>query len=201
MESAVLVTRLYGFYVAALGLLLTLAPALFCDLLNSTSLNIFKSHHIETNCGDYVFVRVVGILLLCVSRYFELGSRERSLPILRQTAYNRLFIFASFVSFVYFGYMPPSMILTVISDLISAVLTLHYAALAEGTPSPFLQIESLPLLSMSLTATSCSVHALLSIILLSSKCIASSPCTLRSITLSRPASDSRHFLPTISSSR
>lgn len=84
----------FGFYLYAVGLTLIIAPNL---LLRTFQLP-------ETN---EVWIRVVGLLVVCLGFYYHRSAVQNNIPFLRLTVPARLFACLGFIALVIIKLAPP----------------------------------------------------------------------------------------------
>lgn len=100
----------FGIYLCGLGLLLLLVP----DLL----LRVFGVP--PTN---EVWIRIIGMLVLCLSFYYVLAARSELTAFIRWTVWARAAVIVYFAAFVLLVSAPKPLLLFGLIDLLSAVWT------------------------------------------------------------------------------
>jgi hypothetical protein len=109
----------FGWYLVGLGGLLLTVP--------NTLLSLFF-----LPATTEVWLRVVGVLVLCLAFYYIQAARHGLTPMLQWTVYARASIIVWFAGFVLLGYAEPPLILFGVVDLIGAIWT-QRALRAERT--------------------------------------------------------------------
>lgn len=112
MTAAKTVTY-FSYYLFALAAVLLFAPNLM--------LSAFQIP--ETN---EVWIRVVGVLVVCISIYYYAMAKNNSTPFLQLTVWVRLWVFAAFIGLWATGIGPIQLILFGAVDAVAALLTLKY---------------------------------------------------------------------------
>lgn len=102
--------KYFSYYLFALAAVLIFAP--------NVMLSVFKIP--ETN---EVWIRVVGVLVVCIGVYYHEMARLNSLPFLRLTVWVRLWVFAAFVGLWAAGIGPVQLILFGLVDALAAFWT------------------------------------------------------------------------------
>jgi hypothetical protein len=108
----------FGFYLYATGLILLVAP----NFLLAT---------FQMPTTEEVWIRVVGVLVTAIAFYYQqIGSRniEAMIPL---TVVARIFVFLSFVAFVFLKYAPAMLLVFGVVDLLGALWT--FMALKKKT--------------------------------------------------------------------
>jgi hypothetical protein len=95
----------FGFYLYATGLSLIFAPNVLLGLLHE------------------VWIRVVGVLVVCIGYYYHRAGAGNIQAFLQHTIPTRIFVFASFTAFVLLKLAPPVLVLFGTADLAGAVWT------------------------------------------------------------------------------
>jgi len=110
MSRAARSVYVFGFYMAVLGVVLVAAPNLLLTLngLPTTS---------------EVWIRVVGVLVLCLAVYYLLAARHELTEFFRWTVFVRSTVIVFFAAFVFLGFVSPVLILFGAIDLLGAVCT------------------------------------------------------------------------------
>jgi len=110
MSKAAKSVLVYGLYLSILGSFLLAVPNLL--------LNMFGFPETRE-----VWIRVVGVLLLCLAFYCIQSAYAGIMAFFRWTIYTRGFSFLSFVVFVAFKLVQPTLILFGTIDLVGAIWT------------------------------------------------------------------------------
>jgi len=100
----------FGYYLYILGVTLIFVPNFL--------LTTFQFP--ETN---EVWIRVVGVLALCIGFYYHRSGIQNNNAYLKLTVSARLFVFAAFVSFALFKLVTPVIILFGTVDALGALWT------------------------------------------------------------------------------
>ncbi len=110
MTAAAKSVYYFGFYLYVTGITLILAPNF---LLTKLKLQ-------ETN---EVWIRVVGVLVIAIGYYYHRTGAENIQAFFKHTIPTRGFVFLSFFSFAWLGYVSPMIILFGSIDLLGAAWT------------------------------------------------------------------------------
>ena len=100
----------FGVYLCGLGLFLLLVPNLL--------LRVFGAP--ETN---EVWIRVIGMLVLCLSFFYVRAARAELTSFIRWTVWGRAAVIVYFTAFVLLLSAPKALLLFGLIDLLSAVWT------------------------------------------------------------------------------
>ena len=100
----------FGVYLCALGLLLLLAPNPLLRLFGAPT-------------TSEVWIRVNGMLVLCLSFYYVQAARSELTSFIRWTVWTRLAVIVYFVAFVLWASAPKALLLFGVIDLLAAVWT------------------------------------------------------------------------------
>ncbi len=100
----------YSIYEFALGALLVVTPNLLLSLFG-----VPETHE--------VWIRIVGVLLLCFAYLNFMASRNELVVFFRWSVFTRLSVPAFFVAFVALGFAPPILILFGAIDAAAAIWT------------------------------------------------------------------------------
>ncbi len=110
MTAAAKTVCYFGYYLYVLGVTLLFMPNFL--------LTTFQFP--ETN---EVWIRVVGVLVLCIGFYYHRTGIQNNSAFLKQTVIARLFVFASFVAFALLKLTTPFIILFGSVDALGAFWT------------------------------------------------------------------------------
>ena len=110
MSKSATSVLVFGVYLVFLGLLLIIAP--------NVLLRIF-GFAMTTE----VWVRVVGVLVLCLAFYYVQAGRRELVEFFRWTVIVRALVFVCFASFAALKLAPPALALFGCVDLLGAVWT------------------------------------------------------------------------------
>lgn len=110
MSRAARSVYVFGFYMAVLGIVLVAAPNLLLTLngLPTTS---------------EVWIRVVGVLVLCLAVYYLLAARHELTEFFRWTVFVRASVMVFFAAFVVLGFVRPVFVVFGVVDLAAATWT------------------------------------------------------------------------------
>ncbi|HSF45958.1 MAG TPA: hypothetical protein VLA58_08095 [Chitinophagaceae bacterium] len=111
--TAATTVRYFSFYLFVLAATLLFVPNLL--------LSVFQIQ--ETN---EVWIRVVGVLVICIAVYYYTMSALNSTPFLRLTVWVRLWVFAAFLGLWVAGVAPVQLILFGAIDAAAAIWTFRY---------------------------------------------------------------------------
>ena len=117
MSPAAKSLSVFGVYLCGLGLMLLLAPNLLLHVFGVAPTN-------------EVWIRVVGMLVLCLSFYYVQAARHGLTPFIRWTVWTRLAVIVYFTAFVLLLSAPKPLLLFGLIDLLAAVWT--WRALNRG---------------------------------------------------------------------
>lgn len=109
---------IFGWYLVALGCALVAIP------------NVMLGSFGLPTTAD-VWIRVVGVLVLCLSFYYIQAARHGLTPMLRWTVYVRSSVFVFFVAFVLLGFAGAPLVMFGAVDLAGALWT-FWALRSEG---------------------------------------------------------------------
>ena len=116
---------LFGFYLAGLGAVLTVAPNALLHLFG-----LPPTHE--------VWVRVLGVIVFNLGLYYVAGARSEAVPFFRATVATRALVLLSCVAFVLLGWVGWTLILVGLVDASGAVwtaLALRRDTIAHGAPA------------------------------------------------------------------
>lgn len=111
MSKAAKSVLVFGVYLALLGVTLVAVP--------NVLLGVFAMP-----ATSEIWIRVVGVLVLCLAFYYNQAARRGLTDFLQWTVYVRCFVFFSFVVFVVLGLVQPPLALFGVIDLLGAAWTL-----------------------------------------------------------------------------
>jgi uncharacterized membrane protein YGL010W len=111
--TAATTVKYFSFYLFVLAATLLFAPNML--------LSVFQIQ--ETN---EVWIRVVGVLVVCIAVYYYSMSALDSAPFLRLTVWVRLWVFAAFLGLWVAGIGPVQLILFGAVDALAALWTLNF---------------------------------------------------------------------------
>ena len=100
----------FGVYLCALGLLLLLVPNLILKTFGAPTTN-------------EVWIRVVGMLALCLSFYYVRAARNELTVFIRWTVWTRVAVIIYFAAFVLLLSAPKALLLFGLIDLSAAIWT------------------------------------------------------------------------------
>ncbi len=100
----------FGVYLCGLGLLLLLAPNVLLPLFWAPP------------TGE-VWIRVIGMLVLCLSFYYIQAARHGLTAFIRWTVWTRVAVIIYFAAFVLLAAAPKALLLFGLIDLLAAVWT------------------------------------------------------------------------------
>jgi hypothetical protein len=109
----------FGVYLCGLGLLLLLVPNLILRPFGAQATN-------------EVWIRVVGMLALCLSFYYVQAARNELTTFIRWTVWTRAAVIIYFAAFVLLLSAPKALLLFGLIDLSAAVWTLLALKKDEG---------------------------------------------------------------------
>ncbi len=118
MSQAAKSLFVFGIYLCGLGLLLLLVPNPLLRLFGAPPTN-------------EVWIRVVGMLVLCLSFYYVKAARGELTDFIRWTVWARAAVIFYFISFVLLASAPKALLLFGLVDLLAAVWT--WRALKKGS--------------------------------------------------------------------
>ncbi len=110
MSQAAKSLFVFGIYLCGLGLLLLLVPNLLLPVFGAPPTN-------------EVWIRVIGMLVLCLSFYYVKAARGELTDFIRWTVWARAAVIVYFVSFVLLVSAPKALLLFGLIDLLAAVWT------------------------------------------------------------------------------
>jgi hypothetical protein len=110
VHRAATTIRIFGIYLMLLGAAVIAAPNLVLALFGLPP-------------TSEVWLRVVGLLAAILGYYYFQAARHDLVPFYRASVPARVFAFLSFVAFVLFGLVKPSLILFGAFDLLGAAWT------------------------------------------------------------------------------
>ena len=100
----------FGFYLYVTGITLIAAPNFLLSTLQLPNTN-------------EVWIRVVGVLALCIGYYYHRAGAGNIQAFFKHTIPTRIFVFLSFTAFVLLNYISPMLILFGAVDFAGAVWT------------------------------------------------------------------------------
>jgi hypothetical protein len=100
----------FGWYLAALGLILLVAPNFLLGIFSLPS-------------TTEVWIRVVGMLVLFLAFYYTQAARKEMTGFFQWTVYVRPTVILFFAAFVLLGFVSPMLILFGAVDLLGAIWT------------------------------------------------------------------------------
>jgi len=100
----------FGLYVLVLGILLMLVPNFMLRTISGSS-------------TTEVWIRVVGLLLVCLGFYYTQAARTELADFFRWTVYTRSTVIVFFTAFVLLGFAKPQLIMFGLIDFLGAVWT------------------------------------------------------------------------------
>lgn len=110
MSKAGMSVLVFGVYLTLLGAILLVIP------------NLLLTVFLLPVTGE-VWIRVVGMLVLCLAFYYIQAARRGLGDFFRWTVYGRCFVFVSLVLFVVLGLARPPLALFGVVDLLGAAWT------------------------------------------------------------------------------
>lgn len=110
MNTAATSIRVFGVYLVLLGAALMVVPNLVLAPFGLPP-------------TSEVWLRVVGVLVGILGYYYVQAARHDLVPFYRATVPARVFVFLSFVAFVFFGLVKPALVLFSAVDLAGAAWT------------------------------------------------------------------------------
>ncbi len=110
MSSSAKSVYYFAFYLYATGLTLLIIPNQFFGIFQIP----------ETN---EVWIRVVGVLALCIAYYYHRNAVTGNRDMFRFTVHARCFVFCSFTALVLLKYAPAQLAVFGVVDLLGAVWT------------------------------------------------------------------------------
>lgn len=111
MSKAATSVLVFGIYLALLGVTLVAIPNVFLGVFGMLA------------TGE-IWMRVVGVLVLCLAFYYTQAARRGLSDFFRWTVYVRCFVFISFLVFVVLRLVQPVLALFGVIDLLGATWTL-----------------------------------------------------------------------------
>jgi hypothetical protein len=111
--TAAKTVQYFSYYLFALAAVLIFVPNIMLSLFQIA----------ETN---EVWIRVVGVLVVCIAIYYHEMSRLNALPFLRLTVWVRLWVFVAFTGLWAAGIGPVQLILFGLVDALAAFWTRNY---------------------------------------------------------------------------
>src|ERR671938_652303 len=106
MSQAARSLFVFGIYLCGLGLMLLLAPNPLLRVFGAPTTN-------------EVWIRINGMLVLCLSFYYVLAARNELTPFIRWTVWTRLSVIVYFVAFVLLVSAPKPLLLVGMIDFLS----------------------------------------------------------------------------------
>ncbi|WP_462252392.1 hypothetical protein [Ferruginibacter sp.] len=100
----------FGFYLYVTGITLIAVPNFLLTTLQLPNTN-------------EVWIRVVGVLALCIGYYYHRAGAGNIQAFFKHTIPTRIFVFLSFTAFVLLNYVSPMLILFGAADFAGAVWT------------------------------------------------------------------------------
>jgi hypothetical protein len=100
----------FGFYLYVTGITLIAAPNFLLTILQLPNTN-------------EVWIRVVGVLALCIGYYYHRAGAGNIHAFFKHTIPTRIFAFLSFTAFVLLNYVSPMLILFGAADFAGAIWT------------------------------------------------------------------------------
>jgi hypothetical protein len=100
----------FGFYLYVTGITLIAAPNFLLTTLQLPNTN-------------EVWIRVVGVLALCIGYYYHRAGAGNIQAFFKHTIPTRIFVFLSFTAFVLLNYVSPMLILFGAADFAGAIWT------------------------------------------------------------------------------
>jgi hypothetical protein len=100
----------FGFYLYVTGITLIAAPNFLLTILQLPNTN-------------EVWIRVVGVLALCIGYYYHRAGAGNIHAFFKHTIPTRIFVFLSFTAFVLLNYVSPMLILFGAADFAGAIWT------------------------------------------------------------------------------
>jgi hypothetical protein len=100
----------FGFYLYVTGITLIAAPNFLL-----TTLQLPKTNE--------VWIRVVGVLALCLGYYYHRAGAGNIQAFFKHTIPTRIFVFLSFTAFILLNYVSPMLILFGAADFAGAIWT------------------------------------------------------------------------------
>lgn len=110
MSKAGISVFVFGIYLTFVGAILTVAPNLL--------LGVFRLPAVSD-----VWIRVVGMLVLCLALYYLQAARRGLADFFRWTVYVRCFVFVSLLAFAALKLAAPQLALFGVIDLLGAIWT------------------------------------------------------------------------------
>ena len=110
MSRAARSVYVFSFYLVVLGVVLVATPNLLLSLngLPATS---------------EVWIRVVGVVVLCLAVYYLLAARHELTEFFRWTVFVRASVMVFFAAFVVLGFVQPVFVVFGVADLAAAIWT------------------------------------------------------------------------------
>ena len=118
MRSSARSVLIFGWYLVALGCALLTVPNVLLGLFGLPT-------------TSDVWIRVVGVLVLCLAFYYIQAARHGLTPMLRGSVYVRASVFVFFGAFVLMGFASAPLVLFGAVDLAGALWT-YWALRSEG---------------------------------------------------------------------
>ena len=110
MSQAAISLFVFGIYLCGLGLVLLLAPNL-----------LLRAFGVPPT--DEVWIRINGMLVLCLSFYYVRAARDGLAIFIRWTVWTRAAVIIYFVAFVLLASAPKALLLFGVIDLLAAIWT------------------------------------------------------------------------------
>ena len=110
MNPAARTVFYFGLYLYLVGLTLITVPNVLMNMLQMP----------ETN---EVWIRVVGVLVICIAFYYHLSASANILSFCTYTIPARMFVFVAFIAFALLKYVSPAIIGFGVIDLLGAIWT------------------------------------------------------------------------------
>ncbi len=110
MTAAAKSVYYFGFYLYVTGITLVAAPNFLLTTLQLPNTN-------------EVWIRVVGVLALCIGYYYHRAGAGNIHAFFKHTIPTRIFVFLSFTAFVLLNYVSPMLILFGAVDFAGALWT------------------------------------------------------------------------------
>ncbi len=110
MNSASKSIYYFGFYLYLVGVTLILMP----NFLLST---------MQIPTTNEVWIRVTGVLVLCLGYYYHRAGAENNIAFIKHTVPTRILVFGSFAIFASLKLVSPMLIIFGTADLLGAIIT------------------------------------------------------------------------------
>jgi hypothetical protein len=110
MSRAAKSLLVFGIYLCGLGLALLLVPNLLLQVFGVSPTN-------------EVWIRIIGMLVLCLSFYYVLAARNELTLFIRWTVWARIAVIFYFAAFVLLVSAPKAILLFGLIDLLAALWT------------------------------------------------------------------------------